>query len=418
MTSPLSDRLRAAFGSSLQATIASSPRSAAIRPVASELPGVEFQTEAGPCLVVETRYPLDHSHGGLELGACLALPPLGLVCLAKDPALGQVDLRQVVFLDTETTGLAGGTGTTAFLVGIASFRSDPIVGEQLVVRQLFMRDFGEERAMLLALVDELTPFRYVVTFNGKSFDLPLLETRYTLARLSRRRWQPERHFDLLHPARRLWRELLGGCSLAILEEAVLGHRREADVPSWAIPGLYAAYLRLGESGPLQRVFSHNRHDLLSLAALATRLAHRLAAPLTSGLGPEELLAIGRLYNELGLGADAIGCLELALAQAEPPLRTRIALLLARLYRRRGRYDEAQALWGSLARGAAALTGLVELAKHHEHRGRDPRAALEYVEQALVVLELREARDGAPRWRAERMELERRYARLRRKCGAR
>ena len=430
MATPLADRLRAAFGSSLRATAAAPPppnngglRSppllgggGADRDI-DELPGIEIQTPAGPCLLYEERYPLDHRHGGVELGACLELPALAFACLAKNVGLTEVDLSQGVFLDAETTGLAGGTGTTAFLVGIAHFAMGEPVGapSAFVIRQFFMRDFAEERAMLLALAEALEPFRYVLTFNGKSFDLPLLETRYVLARLARR-WQPDLHFDLLHPARRLWRTRLEGCSLAVLEEAVLGHRRDADVPSWAIPGLYVAYLQRGDVGALRRVFSHNRHDLLSLAALATHLGRRLADPLAAGLGPDELLGVARLYEQLGLQAEARACLEAALAGAThgSPVRPRVQLVLALYCKRAGHRDRALQLWRELAVGPGALPGLIELAKHHEHQRRDPAAALEVVEQALAIVELREARDGASCWRAERTDLERRLARLLRK----
>ena len=214
MTTPLADRLKAAFGASLRASadrgrgaddVGATHASPVESPQQAEpLPGIELQTVAGSCLVYEERYPLDHRHGSDLLGACLEIPARGLACLAKRPHLGDVDLRQAVFLDTETTGLAGGTGTTAFLVGIGFFApTNPgLAPDSFVVRQFFIRHFGEERAMLLALSEALAPFRNVVTFNGKSFDLPLLETRYVLARLPRLR-PPELHFDLLHPARRL-----------------------------------------------------------------------------------------------------------------------------------------------------------------------------------------------------------------------
>jgi hypothetical protein len=292
-----------------------------------------------------------------------------------------------------------------------------------VVRQFFMREFGEERAMLMALSEALAPFRYVVSFNGKSFDLPLLETRYVLARLPRPR-PPDVHFDLLHPARRLWRERLESCSLGCLEEAILGHRRVVDVPAWMIPGLYFAFLQRGEAGPLRHVFSHNRHDLLSLAALTGQLGRRLADPLCGHLGPDELLAVARLYEELGLRSEACACLEAALELAGPALRGRLQLLLALYCKRAGHRERAVSLWRDLVVGPTApsassgqvITGLVELAKHHEHQRHDPGAALEVVEQALAVLQLREARDGVWRWRIERVDLERRLARLLRKRG--
>lgn len=418
MSPSISERLRAAFGSSLRETVVDRPTQpdepneppAPGSVEASALPGRSFETSAGPCLLHEARLPLDHRHGLEPLGGWLELPPRALACLARDPTLTTVDPHQVVFLDTETTGLAGGTGTVAFLVGLAHLEPS---SDALVIRQLFMRDFGEEPALLLALTELLAPFRHVVTFNGKSFDLPLLETRFVLARLHQR-WRPERHFDLLHPARRLWRERLGSCSLGTLEAALLGHWRQADVPSWAIPSLYAAYLRLGQTEPLHGVFDHNRQDLLSLAALLGLLGRRLAEPLGEPLEADELLAVGRLYDELGLRQEACACLEAALARAEGPLRQRVAVRLALAARRTGRYQRALDLWRELSVGRAAVGALIERAKHDEHRRGDLGAALALVEQALALLELREARDGSDAWRRERADLDRRLARLLRK----
>lgn len=420
--SSLADRLRRVYGATLRPTSTAEPRVSdappEVQPTArveragvADLPARELETAAGRCLLVEARYPLDHSHGGVPLASWLELPVLAVRCLARRRDLPPIDLRATVFLDTETTGLAGGTGTTAFLIGLGCFTDDAFV-----VRQLFMRDFGEERALLLALEEALRPFRYAVTFNGKSFDLPLLEARFVLARL-RRPWAPELHLDLLHPARRFWQARFQSCSLATLEEGVLGHRRALDVPSWMIPSLYASYLREGRAEPLQRVFSHNRHDVLSLVALAAQLGRRLAMPLAGDLGPDELLAAARVYEELGHRELACACLEAGLERAEPPLRQRLQLQLALLYRRTGQRERAFALWRELASARSfALVGLIEMAKHLEHQQRDVGAALELVEQALGILELRELRDGAWRWRAERADLERRLARLRRKRG--
>ena len=428
MASPLADRLRAAFGTSLRkgevaplppnnggSLLGDSTGNPSLLGGRGAISGQELHTEAGPCLVYEQRYSLDHQHGGVALTDCLALPPLALGLLVKQPTLGAIDLREAVFLDTETTGLAGGTGTTAFLVGIGYFAPQPLE-THFVIRQFFMRDFVEERALLLALAEALAPFRHVVTFNGKSFDLPLLETRFVLARLGPP-WRPELHFDLLHPARRLWRDRLESCSLGSLEASILDHERGPDVPSWLIPGIYAEYLRQGEAGPLRRVFSHNRQDLLSLVALVTQVGRRLAEPLTSDLGPGELLAVARLYDELGLREQSCTLLEATsqIAYASP-LRQQVELALALAHRRCGRRDEAQTIWRRLTSGSTTLLALIEQAKYEEHQRRRPAAALELVEQALTVLELREARDGPRRWQAERVALERRLGRLLRKQG--
>src|SRR5213593_832262 len=202
------------------------PRPAA--PPAHEVLGGELvETGAGPLLVVRREYPLTHTHGREPLGPAFTAPLdlLSAVARAETPA---GDSRGLLFLDTETTGLAGGTGTYTFLVGVG--RLD---GGRFVVTQYFMRDFDEEPALLAALVPLLEQAAGVVTFNGSAFDLPLLETRFVLAR---RRWPGDCfHLDLLAAARRLWSARLADCRLGTLEQHVLRFTREDDLPGAMIP---------------------------------------------------------------------------------------------------------------------------------------------------------------------------------------
>src|SRR5437870_1746133 len=226
------------------------PRPAA--PPAHEVLGGELvETGAGPLLVVRREYPLTHTHGREPLGPAFAAPLdlLSAVARAETPAGNS---RGLLFLDTETTGLAGGTGTYTFLVGVG--RLD---GDRFIVEQYFMRDFDEEPALLAALVPLLEQAAGVVTFNGSAFDLPLLETRFVLAR---RRWPPRLpHLDLLRPARRVFAPRCADCRLTTLEREVLGLEREDDVPGALIPTLYFDFLRSRRAAPLSRVFDHNRH---------------------------------------------------------------------------------------------------------------------------------------------------------------
>src|SRR5438046_1933625 len=219
------------------------PRPAA--PPAHEVLGGEVvETGAGPLVVVRREYPLTHVHGREPLAPAFTAP-LELLSTVARAAAPAGDSRRLLFLDTETTGLAGGTGTYAFLVGVG--RLD---GDRFVVVQYFMRDFDEEPALLAALVPLLEQAAGVVTFNGSGFDLPLLETRFVLAR---RRWPSALpHLDLLKPARRVWTGWLADCRLGTLESAVLGVAREDDVPGGLIPMLYFDYLRSRRAAPLRR----------------------------------------------------------------------------------------------------------------------------------------------------------------------
>ena len=173
------------------------------------------------------------------------------------------------FLDTETTGLAGGTGTCAFLVGVGR-----ITPEGFRVRQFFMRDYCEEASLLDALARHLAPFRVLITYNGRTFDQPLLETRYRLNR-SRPPFGKLEHLDLLYGARRLWKLRYETCRLVDLENQVLGFERQGDVPGALIPYLYFEYLRTGRAARLLPVFHHNATDILTLACLTGIVPLRL-----------------------------------------------------------------------------------------------------------------------------------------------
>ncbi|MDP8922376.1 MAG: ribonuclease H-like domain-containing protein [Chloroflexota bacterium] len=291
------------------------------------------------------------------------------------------------------------------MVGLGFFESG-----QFIVRQYFMRHHAEEPAMLTAVGDELRRFVAVVTFNGKAFDLPLLQTRFTQTRL-RPRLPTDPHLDILHAARRFWRDRLESCSLASIEAAILGHARERDVPSWVIPELYFRYVRGGDARAMARVFDHNRDDILSLAAITCRLGRVLGAP-TADADVHDLFAVARLLEDLGLWDDACACYELALeAGRGTSVRRQVASRLAALCKRAGRSERAVQLWRRLAVGGPpSCEPYIELAKHYEHRVRDYAAAIAVVEEALVVVQLREAR-RVPSATSERAELERRLARL-------
>jgi uncharacterized protein YprB with RNaseH-like and TPR domain len=425
VTVDLRERLRRALGptrsergtepSSRQAGVVAEPTVREVD-VHDLVPGAVVSGPLGECFVAEYELALDHQHGDEALGGFFDLTDRGLGCLARLVEPLDVDRESMVFLDTETTGLAGGTGTYVFMVGLAYFR-----GDRLLIRQFFMRHHAEEPAMLAALNQVLSRHEAVVTFNGKSFDVPLLLTRYTANR-QRPSVPTEIHLDLLHPARRFWREQLESCTLGTLERAVLGHSRSSDVPSWMIPELYFRYLRGGDARTMVAIFEHNLHDVLSLVALTCRLGRLLDCPPTS-LPPAlpanvfELFAAARIYEDLGLLEEACARYEQALLiRRDVAIRARVAQRLAALCKRAGRHERAVQLWRRLA--SLGLTGcepFVELAKHFEHRLRDYDAAIQVVEEALTVVEVQVLR-RRPGAAAERAALEHRRARLLAKRG--
>jgi uncharacterized protein YprB with RNaseH-like and TPR domain len=306
----------------------------------------------------------------------------------RAPVLRDLDPRGLLFLDTETTGLSGGTGTYVFLVGVAFYSE---AGDELVLRQYFLSDVSEERPFLLALNELMSKFQAVVTFNGKSFDWPLLETRYIYSRLRLALKDPP-HLDMLGPARRLWKEKLASCSLEMLETHVLGVKRGFDVPGWRIPSLYFQYLRAGHVGHVLPVFDHNEHDLLTLVALTGHVGRILDEPDESDLHAAELFGLGKLYEDLGRFADALRMYERGLrVEPSPDLRDLALRRLSYLYKHLQQREEAVAIWAGLVEeGTHLMFPYLELAKHYEHRTKDFPEAEKYAllawERASNVVE--------------------------------
>ena len=294
-----------------------------------------------------------------------------------------------VYLDTETTGLAGGTGTYVFLVGLARW-----TGSGLRVTQFFLGDLGAESALLHAVEKALADARRLVTFNGRTFDLPLLETRYLLARS--RWWGTDLdHLDLYPLARVLWRTRTADCRLTTLESAVLGLERGDDLPGSMMPSLYFRWLRTRDTRSLPRLFAHNQWDLVALAALAARAERVLSGPAPDH-HPLEWMGAAR-WLERREPARAGRFYEAALEGAlAPAVRVRAAWRLGLLWRRDGRVEAARSLWSDVAIGPEPppVGLLVDLAKLHEHQARDVPAALAVARSALEHAEAQ----GLAAWR--------------------
>ena len=323
------------------------------------------------------RFPLDRDHGRFPLGTVLGQPPRALGIATGSPDGEAVPADRLIYLDTETTGLAGGTGTYAFMVGVGFFERG-----HFTLRQYFMEDLDQEPALIAALAALLPRFDGVVTYNGRAFDLPLLETRFILGR---RRW-PEvlASFDLLRPSRSLWKDALPDCRLSTIEEEVLGVKREDDVPGAVIPSLYFSYLRERRPGPIARVFAHNETDILSLVALAGWHARAVHDPKALGLSPEEWVGLGRIWERVDWER-ALDCHMEAFRGGLPgELRRRLAKRLAHGEKRRGRWEEARQLWEECIAHEKGFdpTPWEELAKHYEHRSKRYAAAREIALAAL------------------------------------
>ena len=345
-------------------------------------------TSRGRCFVVESDYDLAHVHGTLPLSAFLSASPEAAGWIGGDPSLACVDLSRTCFIDTETTGLSAGAGTMAFVVGLGYF-----VEDKFAVRQYFLRDPGDEPAMIEALAYLLPQFEALVSFNGHTFDLPILENRFILARVA-----PPTvgvpHLDLLGPSRRVWRHALSSCRLSALERDVLGVLREQDdVPGGVIPLLYRDFLRTGDARDMKRVLYHNAVDILSLVTHATRLCRSFEAPRSpTGLNEAELYGVGRWYTSEGHISEAEQAYRTAIrGDLTPSLHCRALRSLAETLKRSGRRGDAFAYWQQLALETdgdanGRVVAHVELAKHFEWVQKDLALAAGWTRAAVILVQ--------------------------------
>jgi len=372
-------------------------------------------------LVIEYRDSRDRRHGTSRIGDLADILAQAGGCA---PLLtgGAVARAPFLFVDLETTGLSGGAGTYAFLVGVGRFDEHG----DFITRQYVLDRIVDERCFLQSIADHLSTAGALVSFNGKSFDLPLLETRFQYHRLP---WTADRlpHVDVLHPARRFWRNdhHIGldepTCSLGALERSVLGAGRDDDIPGLEAPGRYFQFLRSGDASPLAGVIAHNRLDLLSLAGLTVRLLRLLEVGIDEARTMREAVALGRVYERAGLPGRAVDAYEGALRLERPAasLAAKAALkvdalkALALLARRSRRYLDAAARWHDVLRtplcpSAIAREAVEALAIHHEHRERDLESAHAF---ALRMLDspLTVARREAACRRVSRLERKREEA---------
>jgi len=349
-------------------------------PIDGVLPGNWWHTPRGDIFFTETRFKADFQVGSVPLKPC---SPLEIIAAYTcEPKITELNLDQFAFIDTETTGLAGGTGTYAFLVGIGRFEAD-----EFHLVQFFLQNPGEETAQLEAIEEFLAPCEAVVSFNGKTFDIPLLNTRYIT-----NSWPPPfkdtPHIDLLHLARRLWKLRLPSRTLGDLESNILGlTRSEQDVPGWMVANLYFDYLHTGDARPLRGVFYHNEMDIVSLAALLNHMSGLLANPLDDSIehGLDQI-SIGKLYADLGYLKTAAKIYQHGLLRGDVQKDFYWAALrqLSFIHKKLGDLKSAQSLW-ERASEAKQIYAFVEIAKIYEHRERDFNSAIKWTQNALEVI---------------------------------
>jgi uncharacterized protein len=334
-------------------------------------------------LVVDRTYVPGYRHGSMVLAD--GLPPSDGVwprlSLLANASCGS----NLLFVDLETTGIAGGAGTYAFLVGCGWF-----AGGTFRIRQFFLSSFTAERALLEAVGDVAGTAGTVVSYNGKSFDLPLIETRFALHRLTTP-FASMPHVDMLHPARRMWRGVDSACRLSTLEESQCGYVREGDVQGFEIPARYFRYVHAGDARPLAAVFEHNRLDLLSLALVTARAAQLLDEGPSAARTAREALGMGRLYERGGMMSEAKSCFARAteIGDGDEELRAEALRAYALVSRRLRQYDDAAAAWRRvlglpICPRPIAREASEALAVHLEHRRRDLISARDFAMRLLHV----------------------------------
>jgi uncharacterized protein YprB with RNaseH-like and TPR domain len=398
-----------------------------VRPIArtAEVLGGRVQERAeGAVVIVDRHYAIDRSHGRIRIGEivetlqsgsdALAVLRRAWPCRSPQPAVGRL-----LFVDIETTGLAGGAGTQAFLIGCAVIEDD-----ELLVRQFLLPGFEHERALLAELRDWAARHDTLITFNGRTFDAPLIETRYLFHRLEFPLADAP-HIDMLHASRRLWKErpAIAGppldedsCKLSVLERHLAGVHRVGDVPGFEIPSRFFRFIRGGDAFPLEAVLEHNRIDLLSLALVTAHAIRLIEEGPAATRSPGESLGLGRLYERAAMRDHAESCYVHAATFAarvgrEPEVRAEALRRLALGRRRAGRTAEAAQAWSEIVALPSCPSVLRReareaLAIHHEHRSRDLQTARMFVLDAL-------AENPASRWREQAQY---RLARIERKLG--
>ena len=375
------------------------------RPLHEVITGEEARTDLGACFFSRCTFKAQSFHGRIRIARLTDADMKAAAVLAGHPEIAGMDISDALFLDTETTGLAGGTGTFAFLIGLGWYE-----GQDFVVCQLFARDFHEEGSMLALLGDMASEKRFLVTFNGRAFDVNLLSARYILNRLPNPLTDMP-HLDLLFPSRRLAGHRLENCRLGTLESEILGFRRTGDVPGYEIPARYFTWLKNRDASPLEEVFHHNRLDVVSMAALTAHFADLLTNGCEQAHAhPGDLLAAARMHLQHGDESIALALLDVLTKSRDSLAARNAGITLSLFHKRQGAWEDAVRIWEDmLACDPHDLFAAEELAKWLEHRACDNARAIGVVETILAG-----SRSLSP---TERQALAHRLARLKKKSAA-
>lgn len=348
-------------------------------PLEEILPGQEVKNPLGSCFVVTSSFPVGYKHGFYSLQDISPVCPQAMSFLTGKELQKPLHLHDAVFLDTETTGLGSGAGTYVFMVGLGFF-----AGHSFTLKQYLMRDYNEEPSFLYQLLQELKGVETLITFNGRAFDWPLLNTRFTMARMTQAVPKME-NIDLLSLARKFWRGWLTSCSLNSLENNILGFKRANDIPGAEIPQRYFDYLQTKDGKLLEDIFSHNVFDILSMVVLLSHLYSLGRAEAGEIICPWENFALGKLHEARNNYEKARSFLEKAYMLAgKSSLATKIMKQLGALYKRIGEWEKAEKIWLAVVAKEESVSTFEELAKLYEHRKKDLESAKYAARRGLSI----------------------------------
>ncbi len=343
-----------------------------------------------------------YAHGDMtvaDLNSAAEFKPINYNHWGEDLPL---DRKKLLFIDTETTGL-GGAGTVAFLIGIGS-----IIGDNFQVRQYFLPDYPDEAAMLEAVREEITPESVIVSYNGRAFDMPIIQDRMILHRVERNLEYAD-HIDLLHSTRRLYKRRLQSCRLGNIEQNILSFFRYDDIPGALVPAIYFDWLNNMNTGRLPGVIEHNLYDIVSLYFLMHRINASMDCPEDTVYDPDDIYSVARIYEKRKEHERVSGILENFDTLLSDSGRFDIIFMQSLSYKRSGKLDRAVSLWNEIAESDAPETfhALIELAKYYEHRLKDNARALEATERAVSI---------CPSTRTAREDIRKRVKRLQKKLS--
>ena len=349
------------------------------------VPGSVVGEDQDGFYLVRHEVPLETHHGNREIGDVLNVVGEHISLSASDTELVDFDPTKAIFVDTETTGLSGGTGTVSFLVGAGYF-----TGNGFRIDQCFMRDFDDEEPMLRYLAGLFEERETIVSYNGKSFDVPLLRTRFISNRVPFR-LDASLHFDLVHATRRFFKARLGDCSLGNVEKVLLDIRRQGDVSSGDIPRIWLDYLHTRDARKLKQVFYHHKMDILSLVTLTALLSESIDVPEGAGFEhPQDRLSLVRVHFMQKRYKDVLDLGQAFLEEnSDAILRRACFEMIGFAAKRLQQWERMEDAWnGLLEETPKDLVALNELAKHMEHRRRNLPRALELCKNAIDIIENR------------------------------